>query len=72
MSDGYVHAAAALDRVWSKRASVKEAVLGKHNSKLSGQQKKMTYAILCETLKYSEVGERDPTQRACNHGCVSV
>ena len=55
MSDGYSHAAGALERVWFKRASTKEAVLGKHNAKLSGQQKKMTYAILCETLKYSEV-----------------
>ena len=31
--------------------SAKEAILGKHNAKLSGQQKRQAYAILCETLK---------------------
>jgi putative methyltransferase len=54
MSDGYNHAATALDRVWAGRGSVNEAVLGKHNDKLSTKQRRFAYALVCETLKFNE------------------
>ena len=43
MADGYSHAAAALERVWSGRGSIKEAVLGKHNDALSSKQRRFAY-----------------------------
>ena len=53
MADGYSHAAAALERVWAGRGSIKEAVLGKHNDALSNKQRRFAYALVCETLKYA-------------------
>lgn len=54
MSDGYSHAATALEKIWMGRASVAEAVMGKHNDKLSDKQRRFAYALVCETLKFNE------------------
>jgi putative methyltransferase len=54
MADGYSHAATALERVWTGRGSIKEAVLGKHNDALSNKQRRFAYALVCETLKFNE------------------
>ena len=67
MADGYSHAAAALDRVWAGRGSIKEAVLGKHNDRLSNKQRRFAYALVCQTLKFNEaldavVGEALPPE----------
>ena len=40
--------------MWSGRSSVNEAVLGKHNARLSSKQRRSAYALVAETLKFTE------------------